>query len=136
MDTDREHSAYQSRTGSACRLQDQCSRSVTFYYGSGFSDPYTAWITNPDLDPDPALVDSTVCSFQDASKKISFFSMFFCLYLSVGTFKSVLKDKKVIKKSQNTRNQGFLKCFLLVNGRESESVSIQKLRIQMVQNLT
>ncbi len=30
----------------------QCSGSVTFWYGSGFSDPYL-WLTDPDEDPDP-----------------------------------------------------------------------------------
>jgi hypothetical protein len=68
-------------------------------------DPYT-WLTDPD--PDSALF---VSDFQDAKKKMSFFPNLFCLLLSVGTFTSVFKDKKIIKKSLNSRNQGFLLTF-------------------------
>jgi hypothetical protein len=50
----------------------QCSGSVTFWYGSGSSNPYF-WLMHPDddPDPDPALF---VSDLQDANKKY-FFSL-------------------------------------------------------------
>jgi hypothetical protein len=36
---------------------------------------------------------------------------FFCILLFEGTFTSFFKDKKSLKKSQNSRNQGFLSIF-------------------------
>jgi hypothetical protein len=52
---------------------------------------------------DPAIF---VIDLQDVNKKKVSFN-FFCLLLLEGTFTSFLKDKKVTKKSQNSRNQGF-----------------------------
>jgi hypothetical protein len=43
------------------------------------------------MDPDPAIF---VIDLQDASKKIIFYSNFFCLLLFEGTFTLFFKDKK------------------------------------------
>ncbi len=81
----------------------QCCGSVTFWYGSGSAYPYL-WRT------DPAIFVSDI---QDAFK-------FLCLLLFEGTFTSFFKDKKVIKKSQNSRNQGFSYYFcLMIEGQPS-----------------
>jgi hypothetical protein len=78
-------------------------RSMTFWYGSGSgsADPYL-WLT----DPDPALF---VSDLQDANLKY-----FFGLLLIEGTFISFFKDKKVTKKSQNSRYQGFSNYFCMM----------------------
>jgi hypothetical protein len=70
------------------------------------------------MDPDPAIFFSDL---QEGNK-----NYFFCLLLVEGTFTSFLKDKKVIKKLQNSRNQGFLTILLddTVEGSESESVPL------------
>jgi hypothetical protein len=59
-----------------------------------------------DSDPDPALFVSDV---QEANKN-SIFSTFCGLLLFEGTFTLIFKDtvKSYKKKSQNSRNQGFL----------------------------
>jgi hypothetical protein len=62
---------------------------------------------DPDADPDPAIF---VIDLQDAKKK-QFFFKFFCLLLFEGTFTSFFKEKKVKKKSQSIRNQGFFTIF-------------------------
>jgi hypothetical protein len=64
---------------------------------------------DPDSDAalDPALF---VSDLQEANK-----NNFFCLFLFKGTLRHFSKIK-VIKKSENSRNQGFLN-FLLVDGR-------------------
>jgi hypothetical protein len=74
-------------------------------------------IADPVPAPDPSLIAS---HFEDGYRKIIIFlQIFFCLLLSVGTFTSV----QVIKKSQNSRNQGFSYFFsLLMEG--SGSVQI------------
>ncbi len=76
---------------------------MTFWYRSESvsvsADPYN-WVTDPDPEQDPAL---SVRGFQ-----------VFCFLLFKGTFTSVFKDKKVIKKSQNSRNQGFSYFFLMM----------------------
>ncbi len=66
---------------------------MTFWYGP---DPGPL-ITDP-ADPDPAF-------FFSGNKNLVFFSKFFCLLLFEGTFTLVFIDKKVIKESQNSRNQ-------------------------------
>ncbi len=53
-----------------------------------------------DPDPDPAIF---VSDHQDVTKNY-FLSKFFCLLFFEGSFTSFFKDK-VIKKSQNSRNQ-------------------------------
>ncbi len=63
------------------------------------------WIT----DPDPVL--STV-AFEKPTKILSLF----CLFLTVGTFTTLLKDQ-VVKKSQKQLKGGFLSVFWLVDGR-------------------
>jgi hypothetical protein len=78
----------------------QCWGSVTFWYGSGSEDPYL-WLT----DPDPARP-----SRWQLNK--SFFYLVFLYYflkLHLHHFSKI----KVIKKSQNIRNEGFSYYFLL-----------------------
>ncbi len=60
------------------------------------------WPTDPSADPDPALF---ISGFKDTNKKY-----FFKYFLKLHTFTSGFQDKKVLKKSQNSRN---LKFFLL-----------------------
>jgi hypothetical protein len=62
-----------------------------------------------DADPDPAIF---VSGLQDVNK--IFFSKLFCLFLFEDTFTSFFKDKEVIKKSQNSRNQCFSYHFCLM----------------------
>jgi hypothetical protein len=73
-------------------------------------------LTNLDADPipDPAIF---VIDLQDANKKVFFFSLNFSAYsFRYITYRtSFVKDKKVIKKSQNSRNQGFSCYFCLMN---------------------
>ncbi len=59
------------------------------------------------MDPDPAIFVSVL---QDVNK-------FFCLLLFEVTFTSFFNDKKVLKKSQNSRNQCFSLLFSLDDGR-------------------
>ncbi len=97
-----------------------CSVVDPWHFGTD-PDPHR-WVIDSDLDP--ALF---VSGFQDV-KKISFFYVFFTLE---GTFTSVFK---VIKKSQNCRNQGFSYFFLLDNGRtrilEAQNIKSLQIRIQ------
>jgi hypothetical protein len=46
-----------------------------------------------------------------------FFKMFFCFLLFEVTFTSFFKEKKIQKKSQNSRNQGFSNYFCLMTER-------------------
>ncbi len=71
------------------------------------------WLTDPD--PDPALF---VSDLQD-TKKYFFLRLSFLSYICI-------KDKKVIEKSQNRRNQGFslFSFYLLREGFGSGSVQI------------
>ncbi len=51
---------------------------------------------------------------------------FFCLLLFEGTFTSDVKNWKILKKSQNSRNQGFSYFFcLMMEGSGSRSLSVQ-----------
>jgi hypothetical protein len=77
-----------------------CYGSVTFCYGSRSTDQYRTG-TVYGSGSEPGLF---VSGFQDANKKC-------CLILFEGTCTSVFLDKKVIKKPQNNRNQGFLNFF-------------------------
>jgi hypothetical protein len=62
-----------------------------------------------DLDPDPAIF---VIYLQDASKKLIFEHIFFCLLLFEGTVHLHYFSKiKGQKDSQNSRIQGFLIIF-------------------------
>jgi hypothetical protein len=74
---------------------------------------------DPDSDPDPAIF---VIALQDANKKLILTS-FFCLLLFEGAFTSYFKDKKLKKKSQYSRNQGFSYYFCLMIG-GSGSISL------------
>jgi hypothetical protein len=58
---------------------------------------------DPDADPDPVIF---VIDLQDANKKLIYKKCFYLL-LFKGIFTSFFKDKKVKKKSQNSRNHGF-----------------------------
>ncbi len=60
---------------------------------------------------DPAIF---VIDLQDANNSQFFSPKFFCLFLFEGTFTSFFKDKKFLKKSLNSRNQGFSYFFCLV----------------------
>ncbi len=66
--------------------------------------------------PDPAI---SVIGLQDANK-----FKFFCLFLFEGTFTLFFK-KKVKKKSQNSRNQGFA-CYFCLMIEGSGSVPLSK----------
>ncbi len=75
------------------------------------------FITDPD--PDPAL---SVCDLRDANKKYfeGFLLISFWPYIYI-----ILQRKKILKKSQNSINQGFSYFFCLVKeGSGSESGSI------------
>jgi hypothetical protein len=63
---------------------------------------------DPDADPDSALF---IIDLQDGNKKLMFFKKFFYILLFEGTFTAFFK----VKKSQNSRNQGFFYyfCFIL-----------------------
>ncbi len=62
-------------------------------------DPYL-WLTDPDSAPDPSHF---VSELQDANKKLLYFK-FFRFLLFEGIFTSLFKHKKVMKNSQNSRN--------------------------------
>ncbi len=62
-----------------------------------------------DPDSDPAIF---IIDLQDANKKL-IYKKIFCILLFEGTFSSIFKNKKVKKKSRNSRNQGFFLPFLL-----------------------
>jgi hypothetical protein len=80
--------------------------------------------------PDPAIL---VLDLQDSNKKLYFSPSFSAYYFLKGTFISFFKDNKVIKKTQNSRNQGFSYYFCLTiagplpNG--SERPKKQRIRI-------
>jgi hypothetical protein len=65
---------------------------------------------DPDLDPDPSIF---ITDLQEGNTKQILSKNFFCILLFEGTFTSFFKDKKVKKKSQNSRNQSFLNIFAL-----------------------
>jgi hypothetical protein len=91
---------------------NQFSRSVTFWYGSGY-----LWLTDPA--PDPSLF---VSDFQDANKN-NFFPNLFSYLLFKGTFTSFFKDKKSY--------WIFLFFCLLMEG--SGSSMIRNIRIKWIQ---
>ncbi len=78
----------------------QCSGSITFWYGSGSSDPYRLLT---DSAPDPALF---VSDLKVANRK--FFAITFWRYICI-----ILHREKV-EKSQNSRNEGFSQYFCLM----------------------
>ncbi len=91
---------------------------MSFWYGSGSgaADP-CPWLMNPD--PDPAIF---VIDLQAANIKLFFFLRITVLF--EGTFTSFLKYK-VLKKSQNSRIQGFSYYFCsMIEGSGSGSVSL------------
>jgi hypothetical protein len=101
---------------------------VTFWYGSGSSDPYL-WLT--DTAPDPVLF---VSGLQDASKKLFCFLSFFAYYfLKIHLHhSSQIKSQKSIFKT--VKNQGFSYNFCLMmggSGAESESVGTSDKRIRV-----
>ncbi len=105
---------------------NQCCGSVTFWYGSGTTDP-CLWLIDLDPDPDPA----PFTDLQDANKKQ------FLMFLE-GTFTSFLKiKKKVIQKSQKSRNQSFSYYFCLLTegsgsgSRRPKNIQILRTRIQI-----
>ena len=55
-----------------------------------------------------------VIDLQETIKKLIFVTKFFCFILFEGTFTSFFTDKKVKKKWQNSRIQGFSYYFCLV----------------------
>jgi hypothetical protein len=61
---------------------------------------------------------------------LSVFPKFFCLLPFEGTFTSFFTDKKVIKKSQNSRNQGFFYFALWWVGSESGRPKNLQIRIR------
>ncbi len=73
----------------------QCCGSMKFWYGSGSAALYL-WLMDPD--PDPAIF---VSDLQDINKKL----FFLLITLFEGTFTLFFKDKKIIQKLQNSRNQ-------------------------------
>ena len=74
------------------------------------------------MDPDPAVF---VFDLHDINKIFCFFAKFFCLSLSEGKFISFFIDTyKVIKKSQNSRNQCFSYYFgWMIEGSGSVSLT-------------
>ncbi len=74
-------------TDGICISLLQCCGSMTFWSGSGSgsADP-CLWL----MDPDPAFF---VIDLQDASKKLIFNTIFFCLLLFKGKFTSFFKIK-------------------------------------------
>ncbi len=83
----------------------QCSGSMTFWGGSGSSDP-CFWL----MDPDPAIL---VIGLQDASKKQIFntiFSAYYFLKVHLHHFSKI----KCQKESQNRRNQDFSYYFFMI----------------------
>ncbi len=77
--------------------------------------------TDPDADVHPRIRTGTfdkqirlrilLFSSMTLANKKKFFSKFLCLFLFEGTLTSFFEDKKVVKKSQNIRNQGFSSFF-------------------------
>ncbi len=111
--------------GSPDTTEYQCCGSMTFWCGSGSgsADP-CLWLIDqdPDSDADPSIF---IIDLQDANQKIIFLTKFFCRLLFEGTFTSFFKGKKVKKKSQNSRNEGFPDYFcLMIEGSRPGSGSI------------
>jgi hypothetical protein len=77
------------------------------------------------MDPAPAPGPAIfVIDLQDVNKKLVF-----CLLLFEGKFTSFFKDKKVIKKSQNSRNPGFPYYFyLMIEGSGSSGKRIREIQ--------
>jgi hypothetical protein len=102
-------------TGSANRLipPQQCSGSVTFWYGSGSSEFGPVPLTNRS-----GLIRLRILLYSSVtfktSRKNNFFSLGFTPYSFFKTHLNYSSKKKVIKKSQNNRNQGFSKFFCLL----------------------
>ncbi len=82
---------------------------MKFWNGSGSADPYL-WL----MDPDPAII---VNDLQDVNKKI-FWCISFWRYIYI-----ISQRYKVIKKSENSRNQCF-SCYFCLMIEESGSVSL------------
>jgi hypothetical protein len=83
----------------------QSCGSVTIWHGS--ADLYH-FHTNQE--PTFIRIRILLFSSQRCQQKL-FFSKFSCLLIVESTFASFFKDKKVIKKSQISKNQGFLTFF-------------------------
>ncbi len=94
---------YQEETDTM--LRNLCS-SVVIVDTWHFTDPYI-WLTDPDSDP--AL---SVSDLQDANKNY-FFSIIF-LPITFWRYIYIILQKKVIKKSQNSKNRGFSNYFWLI----------------------
>jgi hypothetical protein len=98
------------------QCSDQCSGSATFRYGSGSADT-NHWIT----DPDPALFSSC---FQMPTK-------FVCSFITVGTFTSVFKDNKLLRRHKTVEIKVFLNFFkVFIHYFACWSESVQQLQIQ------
>ncbi len=115
----------------------RCWRSAQFLHslahlGSGSSPQqlcapcHSAGSSVPDtwhfgVDPDPAIF---VIDLQDANMKLIFLTSF-SAYYSLRYIYIIFKDKKIQKKSQNSRNQGFSYYFcLLIEGSGSGSIPL------------
>jgi hypothetical protein len=70
------------------------------------------WLTDPDSNPDPTPAPDPAIFVKMATKRD--LSNFFCLLLFEATFNIIFQRWKVIKKSQNSRNQGFSYYFSLM----------------------
>ncbi len=92
---------YQHRLFGDLQRRQQCCGSLTFWYGSGSSDPYI-WLTYP---------ESGCGCGSGGPKNVRILRI---RVRNTGTFTSFFKDKKVIKKSQNIRNKGFSYYFCLM----------------------
>ena len=106
----------------------KCSGSMTFWCGSGSSDP-CLWFIDPDSGPDPAFF---VIDLQDANKKL----ILKIFLLIEDTFTSFFKDKKKSKRSHKTVESRFI-LLLLLNDRRirirSRIGCIPRLRIREAQ---
>jgi hypothetical protein len=69
------------------------------------SGPFN-WITDPDLDP--ALVFSV---FEGAKKSLFLLSFLLFNYITLGTFKSVFKDNKLLRSYKTVEIKDFRKFF-------------------------
>ncbi len=85
----------------------------------------------------PLTKGSGSCYFRDWPSRCqqgTNFFRFFCLFLYEGTFTSFFKDKKVKKKSQNSRNQCFAYYIcLMIEGsgsRTAKNIRIRQTRIR------
>ncbi len=73
----------------------QYCRSVKFWHGSGFLDPYL-WLVDPDADPDPAIF---VSDLKDVKKLFFFIGLFAYYYFKVHLHHfSMIKSHKEVAK--------------------------------------